>query len=64
MYMFPCSLPAAKRTFCDLRFKRFDQSQDGVLDRYEVKQVLKQMGYMTLSCKEMGDGGFSPWDQQ
>lgn len=30
------------------QFKRFDQSQDGVLDRYEVKQVLKQMGYMPL----------------
>eukprot|EP00438_Fugacium_kawagutii_P030808 Skav229498 [mRNA] locus=scaffold2455:86664:101439:- [translate_table: standard] len=32
------------------RFKRFDQSQDGVLDRSEVKQVLKKMGYMKLCC--------------
>ena len=32
------------------RFKRFDQSQDGVLDRSEVKQVLKEMGYMLLCC--------------
>jgi len=30
------------------QFKRFDQSQDGVLDRSEVKQVLKEMGYMPL----------------
>lgn len=30
------------------QFKRFDQSQDGVLDRWEVKQVLKEMGYMPL----------------
>ena len=28
------------------RFKRFDQSQDGVLDRAEVKGVLRKMGYM------------------
>ncbi|CAK9011485.1 unnamed protein product [Durusdinium trenchii] len=30
------------------QFQRFDQSQDGVLDRSEVKQVLKKMGYMPL----------------
>lgn len=30
------------------QFKRFDQSQDGVLDRLEVKHVLKEMGYMPL----------------
>ena len=36
------------------RFKRFDQSQDGVLDRWEVKQVLKEMGYMLLCCTAKG----------
>ncbi|CAJ1390078.1 unnamed protein product [Effrenium voratum] len=30
------------------QFKKFDQSQDGVLDRSEVKQLLKKMGYMPL----------------
>ena len=32
-----------------MRFKKFDQSGDGVLDRAEVKTLLAEMGYTWLA---------------
>ncbi len=61
-WLWTAANPSSLRpVFRHLRFKRYDQSQDGVLDRREVKQVLKQMGYMTLSCKEMGGDEGKAW---
>ena len=43
--------PGTAAAWPNVRFKKYDQSGDGVLDRSEIKTLLAEMGYMQLASQ-------------